>query len=217
MKEMFLILMLFSLGAFGQQIVQPRAFEEKAEMMLEEAGRQLQVDDALSIRFDYEIEDTEHGIREKMDGWLATKRDKYYMKAGPNHFVSDGETLWTYMEEVNEVHISLAEYTEDLITPTSLLDDHATRFRSKWIREERYNARTVHIIDLVPREADIFYKYRIAIEDGSLEIAYTEAHDRHGGIYRFKVTEIDYDAGLPDDHFVFDPDQYPDIEVVDLR
>ncbi len=217
MMEMLLLLLLISLTPFGHQEGQPRVFEEKAEKMLDEAGRQLQAYDALSIRFDYVIEDTQLGTIEKMDGWLTTKRDKYYMKAGSNHFVSDGETLWTYMEDVNEVHISLAEYTDDLITPTSLLDDHSSRFRSKWIREERYNAHTVHIIDLAPREADIFYKYRLAIKDGSLEIVYTEAYDRHGSIYRFTVTEFVYDAGLSDDQFVFDPDEHPDIEVVDLR
>ncbi len=196
---------------------QDRIFEEKAAEILEEASALIQGHESLYIGFDYIVHDpqNENGVQAK--GVLYTRGDKYYMQLGSHYFISDGETAWVFMEEFNEVHVSLAEDAGETVTPGSLLQNVADRFRSKWIREETIDGQNVHIIDMVPTEPQAFFKYRLAIEDAGKQLLYIEAHDRQGGIYRYDIMEYEPDPDLPEDRFVFDPGRHPGIEVIDLR
>ncbi len=200
-----------------QEPATDRIYEEKARQILKEASEKIRAHESLYIGFDYILEDTQTGSDEQTGGVLYTRGDKYYMQLGSHYFISDGETAWVFMEDVNEVHISLAEEADNTITPSSLLQNFATGFRSKWIREEIHDGKNVHIIDLVPIDPQAFFKYRLAIEDARKQLLYTEAHDRQGGIYRYEVRVYEPNPQLPEDQFVFDPGQYPGIEVVDLR
>ena len=152
-----------------------------------------------------------------MDAILFSKGEKYYMRIGLTHFISNGETVWTFLEEVNEVHISLAEMTEQAMTPAYFLKKFREEFQSRWIREENHYGRMVHIIDMVPVEPHAFYKYRLALDTESMDIAYTQAHDRQGNIIHYEISEFNTGGDIPDSLFEFDPADYPGIEVVDLR
>ncbi len=212
-----LIMLFFAASPAYQDTSPQKVYEEKAEKILREASEEIKSHESLYIRFDFIVTNTEPDLQEQTDAWLYTKGDKYFMKVGYNQFISDGVTVWSFLEEVNEVHISMAEDAGETITPTSLLENFTADFRSKWIREERDGDKNVHIIDLVPNEPHAFFKYRVAIDDLSRQIRYTEAYDRQGGTYRYEITAFDPNPEIPENQFFFDPDQYPGIEVVDLR
>ncbi len=148
---------------------------------------------------------------------LYASKDKYHMAMDGTTAISDGTTVWVHLEDVNEVHISYAEDADDSMTPTALVERFDEAFRSKWIRKEDHNNREIHIIDLVPREPQVFFKYRVALDSGSLQIVYTEAHDRQGGVLRYDVVAFEANPSLDEGMFFFDPGQHPGIEVIDLR
>ncbi|TVR42317.1 MAG: outer membrane lipoprotein carrier protein LolA [Bacteroidia bacterium] len=195
----------------------PRIYEDKAEQILSSASEILKGHESLFISFNYQVLDSDGYIDQEMEGKLYTTGDKYYMETGGNHFISNGEYVWVFMEGINEVHISLAEDTEGAITPTSLLENFARDYRSKWMRSELIEGTQVHIIDLVPVEPEVFFKYRIALGEDDFQIYYSEAHDRQGGIYRYVVTEYKPGKEIPVSRFEFRPEDHPGIEVVDLR
>ncbi|MFP4064389.1 MAG: LolA family protein [Bacteroidales bacterium] len=195
----------------------PRMYEEKAEEILEEAGKVLRSYESLYVSFIYEMEDDTGDSGEQMNATLYSRGDQYHMCIGDNYFISDGEVVWTFMEDVNEVHISLAEDTEGAMTPTSVLDNFREEFRSAWLREEPYNNQTVHIIDMTPEEPQAFFKYRVAINKETHQLEYTQAYDRHGGIYRYAIETLEPNPEIPEGTFSFDPSAYPEIEVIDLR
>lgn len=214
---LFPVLLAGFLPAGLPESFQDRIFEEKAGEILEEASALIQSHESLYIGFDYTVHDprNENGVQDK--GVLYTRGDQYYMQLGSHYFISDGETAWVFMEEFNEVHISLAEDAGETVTPGSLLQNVADRFRSKWIREETIDGQNVHIIDMVPTEPQAFFKYRLAIKDAGKQLLYIEAHDRQGGIFRYDIIEYEPDPELPENRFVFEPDLHPGIEVIDLR
>ncbi len=217
MTALICFIFCMQLAAVQNQDDPPRIYEEKAEEILEEAGQVLRSYESLYASFVYQMEDDGNAHDEETDAVLYTRGDQYHMRIGDNYFISDGEVVWTFMEEVNEVHISLAEDTEGAMTPTSVLENFRKDFRSTWIREEPHNNETVHIIDMIPEQPQAFYKYRVAINTESHRLEYTEAHDRHGGIYRYKIKSLEPNPEIPDEKFSFDPSAYPGIEIIDLR
>lgn len=196
---------------------QPQRYEEKADDILTETRKVLQAHEALRMDFSYSFTHEQRDENDQMEGFILTKNDKYYFKQGMHHFISDGITVWSFLEEVNEVHISYAEDTEEAISPASILDNFREEYRSTWIRQESTGQDPVHIIDLVPHQPQTFYKFRVGVCNATKHIVYTEAHDRQGGIYRYDIEKIDTSPEIPENKFTFQVEDYPDIEVVDMR
>lgn len=209
----FFLTLLFAL----QGVAQVAAYDQKGEELLNAASQKIQAYRAFEIDFTYVMENENQSIYEEMSGTLLSQGDKYRMKVGGNVFVSDGINVWSYMEDFNEVHISLAEDTEGGMTPTSLFAEFETQFRSRFIRQERHQGRLVDLIDLVPHQPQAFFKYRIALDSGDNSLVYTIAYDRHGGTYTYTVKQFKANPRLPDNPFTFSPSAYPGIEIIDLR
>lgn len=213
----FILLITLNLGQLHSQEAPPRYYEELADSLLQLASQTIGAYPSWFIRFDYIMENTQSDTREQLSGKLYTKGDSYHMKLGDNLFISDGHTVWSYISDIHEVHINLAEYVEDALTPTSILENFSEAFRSRWIRTEPHKRKTVHLIDLVPDSPQAFFKYRVALDQSSHQIVYTRAYDRHGGTYHYEITHMSTNPDIPQGLFKFDVALFPGIEVVDLR
>ncbi len=196
----------------------PRVYEDKATEILAMTGNTIKAYDALYLEVQYISSDSFTELFDDATGFIYVSGEKYYIKLGNMHFISDGVLAWTFLEDVNEVHISYLEDTEGALTPLSLLENFENEFRSLWIRQETTDdGEVIDIIDMVPLEHHPFYKYRIAISSKSHHVVYTIAYDSHGGTYTYMITDTLINPAIPPDLFLFDPDDYPGIEVVDLR
>lgn len=219
MMRSILLILIITLNATHLQAQDPppRHYEELADSLLKLAGKTLVAYESWYIRFDYTMENSQFDTSELLKGELYTKGDSYHMKLGDHLFISDGETVWSYLSDIHEVHINLAEYVEDALTPTSILKNFEEAFRSLWIRTELHKGKTVHLIDLVPNQHQEFFKYRLALDQSNYRIVYTTAFDRHGGTYHYEITQMTSNPVIPQNHFTFDIASFPGVEVVDLR
>ncbi len=202
---------------FAENKKQPGTYEKKAIEILSKAFNNLKAHDAIYMEFDFISSQSDIEAFDDHNGFLYAKGDKYYIKSGEMHFISDGILAWTFLEEVNEVHISYLEDTEGALSPISILENFEDEFMPVWLREEVFNSRKVHIIDMAPIEHHSFFKYRLGIDTETADVLFTTAFDRQGATYTYVVTNMLVNPDVPDDFFLFDPDQYPGIEVVDLR
>lgn len=213
------LLLLFFLPAIllPEAVGQQLPYDQKGEELLRSASQKIQGYRSFEIDFSYVMENEEMGVTETMDGKLLSMGDKYHMNIGGNLFISDGTNVWTFLEEFNEVHVSLAEDTEGGMTPTSLFEEFETQFRSRYIRQETHRGRRVDLIDLVPHQPQAFFKYRVALDAADQSLVYTIAYDRHGGTYTYSVRQFRPNPRVPENTFTFDAGKYPGIEVIDLR
>ncbi len=205
-------------GSYYQDTDAPGRYEQRALDILDNSRALFSSFDTFHAEFEYASSSVGFSQGLNDGGSLYTKGDKYYMRLDGNIFVSDGSTVWSFVEEINEVHISYVYESEGIITPTSLLDNYQDAFRPLWIRQELHRGKDVHVIDLVPDDPHTpFSKYRIAIKEESGMIAYVVAYDRQGGTYSYIITETTINPDLPDALFAFNTDDYPGIGVIDLR
>ena len=195
----------------------PRIYEEKAAEILRDVGEIIKSYDAMHLEFSYTQTDAAMGTNGEMDGFLYASGDSYYFRYGDMHFISDGHTAWSFLADVNEVHISLREDTEGAVTPLSIIEDFEESFRPLWINQVEDEGMVFQIIDLVSKEPHTFFKYRIAVNKDSGHMLYVTAYDRQGGTYTYSITHTTIDPEIPEGLFTFDPTEHPGIEVVDLR
>lgn len=219
MKNSFSIIffLVFLVSAITAQTQQDRLAEQKGQELLKEASQHIRSFRALKIHFTYEMENTSQNVKETMKGDVIMQGDRYRMNLNGNLFISDGINTWSYIEEMNEVYINLLEDSDGGLTPTSILNEFETQFRAKHIRQETHKGKRVEIIDLVPITPQAFYKYRVAIDAATKMLVYTIAYDREGGEYTYTIDRVETNPGISANLFTFNANNFPGIEIIDLR
>jgi outer membrane lipoprotein carrier protein len=217
-KKIFpLMALLLSATLFAQTDHQPRA-EQMADELLTKASNKIKSFRTMEVEFTYKMENTSMEIVETMTGKVYSKGDKYRMVIGDNVFISDGETVWNYLDDMYEIHINYVENMEGGLTPTALLDNFSDEYRGRFVRQETFNGKTVDIIDLVPNTPQSFFKYRIALNASDHMLVYTIAYDRHGGTYTYTLGRTRTNHEIDDKLFVFNRADFPsDVDIIDLR
>ena len=217
-KKIFpLIALLLSATLYAQTDHQPRA-EQIASELLTKASSKIKSFRTMEVEFTYKMENTSMEIEETMTGKVYSKGDKYRMIVGDNVFISDGETVWNYLDDMYEIHINYVENMEGGLTPTALLDNFDEEYRNRFVRQENFNGKTVDIIDLIPNAPQSFFKYRLALNASDHMLIYTIAYDRHGGTYTYTLGRTRTNHEIDDKLFVFNRADFPaDVDIIDLR
>lgn len=210
---LFLTLSIASLFSFSQ--IADKG-DKKSQEILEQLSIKTQSFENFVAHFDYTMENKEAGIDEKTSGVLKVKGDQYNLLIAGQEVISNGETIWTYIEDAEEVQINEAE-EDETITPTSLLANYNEDFRSKFINEAFLYGTTAYVIDLTPIEGKHYYKIRLILDKSKMELLDFTIFDKNGSTYSYIIKKFETNVDLPESIFSFDPSQYPGVDVIDMR
>lgn len=192
-----------------------------AKEILDEVSKKTQSYNSISAHFIFSMDNEEMDIHEKNEGSIQLKGQKYVLTlpdVGLKVF-SDGETIWNYMTDGNQVTISTVEDSgSDLMDPSSIFSIYEKGFESEYTGTTNKDGKTLHEIELYPDtdEHDVS-KIILYIDKATMMIDSAVLHGIEGNLYGIEVTEMDTKTELPDSYFVFEPDNYGDIEVIDFR
>ncbi|HNY62086.1 MAG TPA: outer membrane lipoprotein carrier protein LolA [Bacteroidales bacterium] len=153
-----------------------------------------------------------------LTGKLIIKKEKYHASLDGDIYACDKESVWNYQKNGNEVNIY--EYDEadiPIFHPTKFLAHWKKEFKARFIREETKNGRILQIIDLIPLKNNSYYKIRIYIDKSKKEVTQTEIHDKDNTIYLYKITKLVPNGTINDQIFSFKKEQYPGVEINDMR
>jgi outer membrane lipoprotein-sorting protein len=216
MRNIFLlcIMMAFAFMAGAQQ-------DSKARQILDEVSAKTRSLETISVDFVFTMDNEEMDIHEVNEGTLQLKGQKYVVNL-PDIGVkvySDGETLWNYMEDGNQVTISnLEDGGSELMDPSSVFTIYEKGFRSKYIGEKKEGNKTFHQIELYPDTEEYeVNKILLSIDAAEKMIKSARLHGTDGNLYGVEVKTMDTGKALPDSHFVFNQNEYNDLEVIDFR
>ena len=176
----------------------------------------------IKASFQLTVIDLQQDSKEVFDGNIALKKGMFKLELMDNITYYDKTTVWNYLPDVQEVNINAAEDVDIgnsfLTNPASLFDMYKEDFKYRLIGEKNIEQEIQYFINLVPKERDSEYssiKLLISKKDLSLQSATFMGKD--GIHYIIKITRFEHDINLEDSYFRFDPANYPDVEVIDLR
>ncbi len=152
--------------------------------------------------------------KEDISGKVTVKGEMYKLDLGEQEVINDGENLWTYLKEVNEVNVT-EYYPEDQeISLQNIFTIYEEGYKYVYV-EEREGG--YHIIDLEPeaKGRDI-YKIRMEIASNS-ELKSFTMFERSGVKYRYTINNFNGDKTYSDSFFQFNESDYPGVEVIDFR
>lgn len=195
--------------------------DTKATQILEEVSAKTKTFKSMSADFVFSMDNDEMDIHEKNEGSIIVKGQKYVVKLpdlGVEVF-SDGQTIWNYMKDGNQVTISSLEDSEnELMDPSSIFSIYERGFRSEFVAETQEDNKTIYKINLYPDEEEYqVTKIEVAIDKASLMLSSATLYATDENLYSIVVKKMEPNKEFADSEFVFDESKYGDLEVIDFR
>ncbi len=167
----------------------------------------------ISIVFSYSIIFDDESLNEKMNGYASIKGDSYMLNLGDQVMISNGELVWNYLIDDEEVMIS--EATEDNnSSPIAILDAFSKDVTASFI--DSYDI-YLSTIELKEKEGETFEKIQISVDSRNLTLKKIHVFNTDGSELIYEITSFTTNQNLPDNMFIFDEKLHPNVEVIDMR
>lgn len=221
MKNIIAILIAIccTVSAFAQ--AEAETSDPKAKAILKKMEAKYEAYKTVGADFTLTIEIPEEE-KEVQQGSIAQKGDQYKVELEHQSVYSDGKSLWLYMKHSNEVQINDVDDFEDegeMLSPKDLLRIYEKEdFIYQLVNEDYEKGVMIQQIEFKPTDRDSEYsKMRVTIDKKKLEIKRIKAFSKDGSRYTMEVKKFKANQKYASADFVFNPDEYPDIFVEDLR
>lgn len=162
--------------------------------------------------FSYTMKNLTEDISDSFSGKISVKDDKYVLFIEGQKIINDSKTVWTYLEELNEVTISDFDPTEQDISINNVFEVYKEGYKHKFIGKEDGK----NIVEIYPEdEYKSYFKISFKIFENNQLSSFT-VHDKSNSIFIYSINDFleeDLDSSL----FTFNIELYPEIEVIDFR
>ncbi len=171
---------------------------------------------SVSMKFNLETIDQVEGTNSTVSGSIILSKDKYLLDMTDNIIWFNGETSWSYLPAEKEVTIAKPDKKNDSFEskPSSVFSIYKKGYKTKLLEEKADS----YLIDLYPESLESDHiRIRLSIGKPSLDLKSIEYKYKNGVTAVLTVKEYDLKQ-IPDNStFVFQPEKYKGIEVVDMR
>lgn len=223
MKQLLLFLFVgvftFQLSAQRNVLSKATDSDPAATALLKKVQQKYEAFNTVGMDFSLIIKVPE--MREEVQkGKLLQKGDLYKLEMKDQLVFFDGNTMWLYLQNMNEVQIMDAkEMPEGMLSPKDLLRIYEKKdFVYALTSRVKLGERLVEQIEFKPLKQDVDYsKMRVSVEKNTNEIVQIEAFTKDGSRYTLRVDKLIPNPSLSDATFRFDKKDFPDVYVEDLR
>lgn len=206
-----LILAGFCTVAVAQQ-------DPKAREILDAMSAKYKKVPTFRAKLSYTLENPQEDLKESFEGDIIVMGDMYRLKIGGQEIINNGKTVWTYLEDVNEVNIDTHTADEDAMSPSKIYTIYREGFKYMVVESKKSRGRVLDVVDLVPDDKDLqYFKIRLMVDQADKSLVSYRVFDKNGNRYFWEVSEFIPDESLASSQFQFDPSKYSGVEVIDLR
>lgn len=191
-------------------------YDERAKKILDEMSNKYQSYSAYSANFSYSMVNKMENISDEFNGKITIKGEMYRLDMGIQEIYNNGQTIWTYMPDEEEVNITEVEDEDEELTPSRIFTAYQSGY--KYVLLDNEGGAENNVIDLIPEDNnEQFYKVRMKISKAKSLIKSWEIFDKNGNNYTYAILSFNPDNSISDKYFEFDASKHPEVEVVDLR
>ena len=190
---------------------------DTAQDVLERVKKKYEKMDDAEVRFTQKARFPMAKLEQEVTGTLYFKKSNKYRVTFEGHLVvTDGETVWSYSEQNNQVLIDNFKLTERSLSPERILTAAPEDYMATLIGREKTAKGEAFLLKLIPHDASSLLKsMKLWVHDTDWLIHRVELLDQHGKETTYNVLTFHTNTGIDDSTFVF---QAPaGVDVVDLR
>ena len=195
--------------------------DPKAQQVLDDMSKKYKELPAYKVNFVNKMENRVENISEQYSGEITVKGEKFKLILGDQEVYNNGETVWTYFKDVNEVNIDDFEQGEGELTPVTIYNAYRDGYKYRFVEEKKEGARSLNVIELQPeqgsRQFEDLMKIKLEIDKVDNTLSFMEIYDKSGSVFSYKMSGFNPQSSLSDSVFEFNESKHPGVEVVDLR
>ena len=210
--------LVFSVGA------QVPVKDPEAKKVLDKASEKFKTFQSFKADFEFLMESTATGMSEKYTGEVTVKGEKYFIKTGDcKETYNNGETVWTYYVEDNEVTIFDYDSEDDNMSVDKMLNIYKSGYKYRLMADETINGVTYEVVDLEPdlspeeRKTHQVFKIRILFDKKTKIIYSWKIFERNGNRYTVTIKSIQTNIAVSESIFTFDKAKHKGVVEEDLR
>ena len=204
-----LSLFLLSLNMLGQN-------DPEAIKILDKFADNALKSPSVSMKFNLITTNQTDNKVDTLAGSIILSKDKYKLVLPDNILWFNGETSWSYLPAEQEVTITKANKKDNTFQsrPSLIFTMYKKDYKSRLI-EEKSNS---YIIDLYPEDIkNELFRVRLSIGKSLLNLISLEYKRRDGVIVMLQVNEYDLNTKPEPATFIFQPEKFKGVEVIDMR
>ena len=172
-------------------------------------------DNSKGVSANFNISSESNGYVSVISGNIFLNGNRFAFTTDEMECGYDGETLWSYIKNNEEINLSLPEEDEIInINPYLLIKNYNSRFKCSLAGKNG----DLETILLTPKnDADNIQSVKVSINSKLLYPTRIEVVNKDSSKIVIKVTNYNSRINVDNSKFIFDKKKFPNIEVIDLR
>lgn len=214
-----LITAFLPLFSSAQQDNEQLGVQEKAQVLLDRVKDQYSEYNSVEVDFSFTLENKKQdNFKEVREGTAVLKDEKFRINLGSHLIICDNDNVWTYLKEADEVQVNNYQPEQMKINPSQMFTIYQEGFLYGYKGEQTLSGKAYHQVELTPEDKKkSFYKIRLLISQDNYRVKQTKVFEKDGSIYTYTFEDYNINQDLPSNHFKFDKNAHPNVNVVDLR
>jgi len=215
-RNMRTIVLFLTLASFQLAAQQDPAAKE----ILDRVAEKTKSVQSIQADFSLIVVDHKEDNKNTSTGSIITKGDKYRITSPGTTAFFDGKTMWTYVQDNNEVTITEPGSQDDnfLSNPASVFTWYNRDFKYQYRGETTIEGVEMHEIDLFPKNLDQPYsRIKVYIEKNTEQLSIISSIGKDGIDYSVFLKNFITDKAFADDTFTFLPAKNKEVTVIDMR
>lgn len=193
--------------------------EKEARAILDEMSAKAKSFSTIEINFTAEYSSKRTGDKSKSNGNLKVKGQAYALDVNDMVTYSDGQTVYVWQKNNNEVDISDADPDADGdMTPSKLFGAYKSGYKLRHLADKTIGGVACEQVDLYPQDKKTnVMRIRISVNKSTRRIQQFEQTTKSGETLTVTVKDYKVNQPMPASTFKFDTTAHKYVEVVDLR
>jgi outer membrane lipoprotein-sorting protein len=202
---LFYFIYLISFSSYSQE-------DKKAVDLLDMMSERYKKMEGFTSSFTYIMNNLSENIADSFQGKISVKEEMYVLFIEGQKIINDSETVWTYLEDLNEVTISEFDAEEQELSLNNIFEIYKSGFSFKFLGEEK----NIRLVEIYPDDQEkSYFKILFKIDSDGLLSSFS-VFDKSNSTFVYMINDFKEES-LENNLFTFIPEDYPEIEVIDFR
>jgi outer membrane lipoprotein carrier protein len=174
---------------------------------------------SLQATFTYTNRSSQLELLESFEGGqIAIQGNKCRLTLPAQEVINDGQTVWTYLKDANEVQITDHDPEQEAVMPWTIFADYRRDYTICRFDTHQRNGHVYDSLELVANNAENpLCKVIITVTHATKHIECVEVTDSNQTLHVFLITDFAYDLKFDKAFFSFNAKAHKGVEVIDMR
>lgn len=205
----FFFLLVITIGLFGQS-------DPEANKILDKFSSIATSSPSVSMKFTLVTINQMENVNDTIEGSIVMAKDQYRLEMPDNITWFNGTAAWNYLKAEKEVTITKPDKKDDSFVsrPSAIFSLYKKGYKTRFIEESSKS----FVVDLYPEDIKTdLIRIRLAIGKSGSDLISAEYKRKDGITAYLIVNEYNLKTKPDPATFVFNPQNYKGVEIIDMR